>query len=252
MQYSLVADHYQHIAIIAVITLAAASWMELFKRARRAAHWTVFALAATCVGLLAFLTSSLCEKYRDPATLYRFALEKNQQCWMLYYNLGNTLVLADQPQKAIEYLEQAVRLKIDYPEAHNNLGLALSKVGRMTDAIKCFEEALRLNNDFLEARLNLGLALMAVDQPGKAVDHFNQALRLLPDDVSIYSVLMAAYAKIQQPPDAIAAAQKAIQLARSQGQETQARQLENWLNSYRASLIKQRNRPSNSKIVPPQ
>jgi protein O-mannosyl-transferase len=252
MQYSLVADHYQHIAIIAVITLAAAGWMELFNRAKAAARSTVFTLAVACVGLLLFLTSSLCEKYRDPETLYRFALDKNQQCWMIYYNLGNTLVLADKPQKAVEYLEQAVRLKTDYPEAHNNLGLALSKVGRMTDAIKCFEEALRLNNDFVEARLNLGLALIAVDRPGEAIDHFNQALRFKPDDISIYSVLMAAYARIQQPLDAIAAGEKAIELARSQGQEAQANQMQNWLNSYRAGLIKSRSRPSDSKSAPPR
>ncbi len=40
MKFSLVADHYQHIAIIGVIALAAAGWSIWLKRMRGASYWS--------------------------------------------------------------------------------------------------------------------------------------------------------------------------------------------------------------------
>ena len=39
MKYSLVADHYQHIAVIGVIALAAAGWSIWHQRRETKQHW---------------------------------------------------------------------------------------------------------------------------------------------------------------------------------------------------------------------
>jgi Flp pilus assembly protein TadD len=54
--------------------------------------------------------------------------------------------------EAIGHLEQAVRIKPDFAEAHFNLGIALARVGRMPEAIEHLEQALRIEPDFPPAR----------------------------------------------------------------------------------------------------
>ncbi len=56
MEYSLVADHYQHIAIIGVITLAAAGWSAWRQWTRKAAYWAATAVAILVLGALVFLS----------------------------------------------------------------------------------------------------------------------------------------------------------------------------------------------------
>jgi len=54
--------------------------------------------------------------------------------------------------EAIEHLEQALRLKPDYVEAHFNLGLALEKLGRTPEAIEHYQQALKLRPDLTAVR----------------------------------------------------------------------------------------------------
>ena len=67
-------------------------------------------------------------------------------------------------QEAIAHYEQALRIKPDYAEAHNNLGIALAQTGKIEDAIGQYEQALRIKPDYAEAHYNLGNALAASGQ----------------------------------------------------------------------------------------
>src|SRR5207253_6314923 len=57
------------------------------------------------------------------------------------------------------YLEKALQLKPDYPEARLNLGMALLKMNRISDAANHLNEALRLRPNYAEAHDALGVAL---------------------------------------------------------------------------------------------
>jgi tetratricopeptide (TPR) repeat protein len=61
--------------------------------------------------------------------------------------------------KAIAEYREAIRLKPDYAEAHNNLGNALAGKGQLDKAIAEFREAIRLKPDYPLAHCNLGHAL---------------------------------------------------------------------------------------------
>jgi tetratricopeptide (TPR) repeat protein len=277
MKYSLVADHYQHIAVIGVIALAAAGWSIWHERARNRAHWAT-AIAVVTVGAFTFLTYQQNELYHDAVTLYQDTLLKNPECWIAKNNLGIELFLAGQLQAPIKYYEQALQLKPDYAPAHNNLGLALNKAGRfqeaienyeqalslqpkypeafnnlgyalanagrLQEAIEHYEQALRLKPDYANAHNNLGAALAKAGRLPEAIEHYQQALRLKPGYAYLYYNLALAYARMQQSSEAIAAARKGLELARSQGQGVQAKQIEDWLNAYRLNL-------SNSPNVSP-
>jgi len=53
--------------------------------------------------------------------------------------------------------QTAIRLKPDYAEAHNNLGIIYAKQGRLDEAILEFRVALSLKPDFIDALNNLKL-----------------------------------------------------------------------------------------------
>ena len=96
---------------------------------------------------------------------------------------------------------------------------------------------LRLRPDFAEIHNNLGVVLALTGENEKAIEHFKQLLKLKPDYLNAYINLASAYALMHRSAEAVAAAQKALELARSQGQTTLAKQIEEWLNSYRAGLL---------------
>ena len=62
--------------------------------------------------------------------------------------------------EAIKEYQEALRLKPEDAQAHNNLGNALAEQGKLDEAIGHYREALRLNADNPEAHFNLGLALL--------------------------------------------------------------------------------------------
>ena len=175
MKYSLVADRYEHLAIIGVVGLAGAGWAQI-------ASVPVRRLAAGAVILvLAGLTFRQCQDYRDARTLFLATLRKNPQCWLAYSYLGTTPPAADRPE-GIAYLEQALAIKPDYADAHYNLGVALADNGHMKEAIAQYREALRLRPDYVDAHNNLGGALRDTGRPAEAIEEFIQALRLDPGD----------------------------------------------------------------------
>jgi hypothetical protein len=57
---------------------------------------------------------------------------------------------------------------------------------------------------------------------------------------------------MRQPSQAIAASQKALGLARAQGQTNLQKQIDNWLKSYSANLSTSPNMPTPEKTAPPK
>ena len=87
MKYSPVADHYQHIAIIGVIALAAAG-CEMWQRKGGKSFWAASAVAVAAAGTLVTLTWRQTSLYGDAIRLYEATREKNPQCCMVHELLG--------------------------------------------------------------------------------------------------------------------------------------------------------------------
>ena len=73
-------------------------------------------------------------------------------------------------------MEQALRSKPDYAEAHYNLGVVLERVGRAQEAIEHYEQALRIKPDYVKAHYNLGVALARLGRMPEAIGHYEEAL----------------------------------------------------------------------------
>ncbi len=209
MKYSLVADHYQHLALIGVAALAGTLWARWPFRGKAA-------IAAAAVAALAALTWRQCLNYRDAETLYRATIASNPSCWMAHNNLGNLWAgVPGRLNDALAQYEEAMRLRPDLPEMHNNLGEVWMKLpGHLNDAVAELEEALRLKPDYAGAHNNLGDALLAM--PGRAeeaVAQYREALRLQPDYAEARNNLANALATMPgHLADAIAEYEQTLRL----------------------------------------
>jgi tetratricopeptide (TPR) repeat protein len=99
----------------------------------------------------------------------------------------------------------------------------------------------------------LDRVLFVGNVPGRldeAIDHYQQALRIAPDDNAARVNLISAYARAGRSSEALAEAEKALEVARSRGRTTLAKQIEDWLNSYRAGLSNPQNTPPPSQSAP--
>jgi tetratricopeptide (TPR) repeat protein len=98
---------------------------------------------------------------------------------------------ADSKDVTAEFRE-AVRLRPDFAEAHNNLGLVLLQAGEDEGAIASLREAVRLSPDYADARANLGAALTPTNADA-AVAELEKAVALAPTSVKAQFNLAVAY-----------------------------------------------------------
>ena len=104
-------------------------------------------------------------------------------------NLGSALEGQGNIPLAMNHWREAVRIRPHFPEAHSNLGNALLMEGRCEEAAAHCRQALRSRPDFPEALNNLGIALLRLGSLDEAVDSFEQALRINPQFAEAYSNL---------------------------------------------------------------
>ncbi len=95
-------------------------------------------------------------------------------------NLG--LALGDQqnPSGALAQFRRALELDPDYALAHNNLGAVLAGQGDYEGAVKQLQEAIHCDADYPEPQINLGNLLARRGKLAEARPHFEAALRVEP------------------------------------------------------------------------
>ena len=195
--YSFVADHFQYLASLGVITLFAAGVATLAAR-RVARPDTALAAVALVVGLpAAVLTWQQSGKYRDAETLYRTTLSLNPESWMAHINLGKIRQEAahahgDDPAlltEAMQEFREAIRIEPSVSQAHNNLGTVLLALGQYDAAATEYREALRLRPGDAQVQYNLGLVLQRQGRPDEAIATIESSLATRPNDPSAHLAL---------------------------------------------------------------
>jgi uncharacterized RDD family membrane protein YckC/cytochrome c-type biogenesis protein CcmH/NrfG len=85
------------------------------------------------------------------------------------------------PQKAIEYLNNAIRLQPNEAVYYNNRANGYLNISQYQRAIDDCNEAIRLKPDFEMAYNNRGNAYCDLGQCERAIEDYNEAIRLKPD-----------------------------------------------------------------------
>jgi Flp pilus assembly protein TadD/peroxiredoxin len=108
-----------------------------------------------------------------------------------YYNLGTLALRRNDFLQGRRYLERALELRPDYPEALNNLGMIAAQGGRPDEAIRNFERSLLLRPRYATALLNLGNVYRRKGAYANAQEVLLRASGIQPDDPEVnYSIGM--------------------------------------------------------------
>ena len=196
--YSFVADHFQYLASMGILAATAYGLARLAERPSPTARTAGRVLCVALVAGLAAVARARSGAFRDSETLYRDTLSKNPACWMAENNLAAELESRGRVGEALDHYRSALRIRPDYPEAHNNLGnLLLGVPGGEAEALHHFEEALRLRPAFAEAHTDMAnLLARTPGGEGEAVRHYEAALALKPGDSQAHFDLAVLLARL--------------------------------------------------------
>jgi len=210
--FTFVADHYQYVACIGPIALAAAGISRAFGIWGKGMSLLKPAFCGMLLLTLGVLTWRQCRIYADAETLWRTTIQRNPSSWLARMNLGNALLDEGESKDAISQMQEAIRLKPDYADAHYNFGIALLNKNQSGEAISQFQEAIRLKPDFADAHIDFGVALLNQGRTDEAISQFQEAIRLDPDYAEAHMNLGIALLNQGRTDVAIDQYQEAIRL----------------------------------------
>lgn len=178
--YSFVADHFQYLASIGMIVLAASGVALLLDRAKLWRRPVGHAISVALPGLLAVLTWRQSHIYTDPQTLWLDTLEKNPECYMAHNNLSVDLLEQGKVDEAIAHSQSAIALRPDDAQSNVSLANALRRKGQVDESIAYYQKALQIAPNYAKAHTNLGNALRQKKQFRETIAEYEKALELDP------------------------------------------------------------------------
>jgi tetratricopeptide (TPR) repeat protein len=192
----------------------------------------------------------------------------------IHHNLGYAYAKLGQPALAVGEFEAALRLDPSHHASLVHMGAALGAMGRPAESEVPLRRALEVEPDDLEARRLLAVAATLEGHVEEAIRAYGEILRRSPDDLDalnnvawiratcadprsrdgaeavrlaerardrspepvavLYSTLAAAYAEAGRLPEAVAACDRALELARKEGDLQAAQSFQRQLERYRA------------------
>jgi tetratricopeptide (TPR) repeat protein len=216
-QYSFVADHYQYVASIGPLSLAAAGIAIALGPFRERKPFLKPVLAGILLLALGVLTWRQAGIYRDGETLWRDTLAKNPGSWMAHDNLGFALLESGRLEDAMAQFRQAIELNPERVTPHNNLASALRECGRLDEAESELRKALELAPGVLKIHFNWVKLLEQEKRLNEEVEEYKVILRMLPpsdkDRIRVINTLLAdALCKLGRVDEAIPCYREALQL----------------------------------------
>jgi Flp pilus assembly protein TadD len=199
--YSFVADHWQYLACLGIITPCASGIVLLAGQLKSWQAWFERGTTVVLAGTLFLLTWQQSRMYSNAETLYRTTIARNPACWLAYGHLVDILYQENRIAEAMNLFRE--ELRIEPAEAHYNLGFALLRKGRTSEAIDQYEKALLVNPDYAEVRNNLASALVMSGRFSEAIDQCNEALRIDPGSSEAHDNLGNALAQTGRASEAI-------------------------------------------------
>jgi tetratricopeptide (TPR) repeat protein len=171
--FSFVADHFQYLASVGVIVLAACAVAALPHAAR-------VGVSAAIVAALAAVTFAHGRTYRDLDTLYRHVLHHNPDSWMAHNNLGSLLLDRGETEAAVGHFERSLQLHPRNAGAMRNLALVHHSRGEDEQALTWYEKAVEIRPEDTIASVALGELYLRTGQPQRAKALFADAVEREP------------------------------------------------------------------------
>jgi len=209
-RYSFVSDHFQYLAMLGPLTLAAAGMAVTLNRLWKSWPLVEPVLGAALLLILGGLTWQQCQRYANVETLWRVTVAQNPDCWLAENNLGYLLLHNNRVAEALNHLQAAVKIHPDDAMAENNLGSALLQNGNRDEALVCFKKALAIQPEYALAYNNLGDLFLKQGRAEDAMPYLLKALALQPSLADAGYNLGNAYLQKGQLAQAVQQWQKVL------------------------------------------
>jgi tetratricopeptide (TPR) repeat protein len=212
-RYSFVADHYQYLASIGPIALAAAGITAGLDALKKRIRLFAQVLCGALLLLLGAKTWHQCAVYTDLDTLWKATISENPDSWMAYNNLGLRLVRAGRFDEGIADYKKALEINPRFAEAYYNLGNALTRTGKpVEEAASAYKQALEIEPRMAAAYSNLGTIFLSAGRGEESIAYFTKALQLEPGNAATHNQLGDALFRAGRLEESIAHYRTAVQL----------------------------------------
>jgi Tfp pilus assembly protein PilF len=147
---------------------------------------------------------------------YRNAIRLKPDYLDAYQNLGLLLVEQRKLSDAAEHYRTAMALFSDEAALHEGLGLALFEQGKISDAVEHYNKAIEIDGQRASAYDNLGWALFGLNRPDEAQEHFNKSIELNPNQAVTHNNMGSLLASQGKIPEAMEHFEESLRLSPNQ------------------------------------
>jgi hypothetical protein len=167
------------------------------------------------------------------------SLQINRHQPQLLSSVGVFYLESGQVEKARAHLEEALAMEPNFADAHYNLGNLYLQIGQAQEALNHYQRALETKPDDIQALNNR--AWILATWPNSSIRNGPKAVELAEHADSLTSrknqviaaTLAAAYAETDRFPEAVRAAERAMQIAGSEGREARVLSIREQLETYK-------------------
>ncbi len=182
------ADRYTYVPLIGIFI--AVSW-GIGDLVRRLAlpKWVLPICSTTILLLLASLTWIQLGYWKNDLTLYRHAVDVDEDNWIAQNTLGALLGTKGRFDEAIPHLMQSIRRNPAYADPYFNLGVAYYRKGDRQEAVRYYRESLRIEPGNTSRRLVFAKVLDEMGRHEEAMAEYQKVLQVEPDDKKVQDLL---------------------------------------------------------------
>ncbi|MCC7205175.1 MAG: tetratricopeptide repeat protein [Phycisphaeraceae bacterium] len=209
-RFSYVADHFQHLAMLAPIALAGAGLAWLTRQ--RAPRWLAVSAVVLLLITLGTLTWRQGRMYRDRETLWRTTIARNPDAWIAQINLASELIEQRRAEEALPFLHTGLALRPSDPKAQNLLATAHWRLGRREQAVTVLQLTIQRRQDNPQTHALLAIMLTDLGRPQEALPHARFAAEIAPDDADVQRSLGLVHLALNHPEPARDALAQAARL----------------------------------------
>lgn len=267
------ADRYTYLPQIGLVLLVTWMAADLSARWRyRRLYFGVLSMAILMA--LAFSARTQAAYWQNSQTLWTRALAVTSENVTAEQNLGQAVHEQGKLDEAVAHFEKALQINSNQASVHSSLGVALLELGKVNESLAHLQTALEIDPNNGDAHYNLGNTFLQMGRANEAVAQYNRALEIDPNDIEarnnmawilatcsearvrnglkaveiaeradsltankspvISATLAAAYAEAGRFADAVKTAQRALQLALSEGDNTRANSIRAQIDLYQS------------------
>lgn len=134
---------------------------------------------------------------------------------MEYLQMGQSLLGAEQPEKAVEMIDRSLKCDPMNKDAHITKGIAYANMEDYTEAKKSFNNAVKIDKSFADAYFQLGNIAFLENDFEEGIKNYNQAVYCGYNNSELYYNLGLVYEERDEYGEALRNYNKAISLDQS-------------------------------------